>query len=141
VLAASHTVDRSEGFLAARGGTSSVSELFNKEQRDFLRDCAGAYINLDTLTVLPPAEAIRWDPFRMEAGGGLKVRAERWSVDHLDFLELSIVANLNETEEQQEALIRYVESLGLSVSADQEQDTPRLNHLVQSSLAPHRPMS
>jgi hypothetical protein len=142
MLAASHTVDRSEGFLAAhRSDVSSVSELFSKEQRDFLRDCAGSYINVDTLTVLPPVTATRWDPFRVEAGSGLKVRAERWNVDHLDFLELSIVADLDEAEEQQEALSRYVESLGLTVSADQDSKTRRVvNHLVQSSLARHRRM-
>jgi hypothetical protein len=135
VLAASHTVDHSEGFLAARRSrTVSVSELFSKEQRDFLRDST-AYINFDTLTVLPPVAAIRWDPFRMEVGGGLKVRAERWSVDHLDFLELSIVADLDEAEERQQALTGYVKSLGLSVSADESKTGRVVNHLVQRSLS------
>jgi hypothetical protein len=42
------------------------------------------------------------------------VRAERWTVEHLDFLELSVVAPLAEAPRQQRLLEQAVRERGLS---------------------------
>jgi hypothetical protein len=38
----------------------------------------------------------------------LEVRAERWTVDDLDFLELSVVADIEDARKKQAGLAEYV---------------------------------
>jgi hypothetical protein len=137
VLAASLTADRSQRVIAAVGaGERPVQDLFTPEQRDFLHDCAGVAINLDTLTTLPPVAASRWDPFAVQTGSSkLEIRAERWTVGPLDFLELSIVANADDAERDQAALTEYLQSLGFTPDASQDSKTHQvLHYLVEESL-------
>ena len=135
-LSASHTSDRHEGLVAdVADGRRPVEDLFTAEQLDFLHDCAGPAVNLETLTVLPPVTATRWKTVGT-APPGLGVRAERWTVDHLDLLELSIVADLAEARGRQEALTDFVRARGLAVDAEQQAKTRRvLEHLVRRALA------
>jgi hypothetical protein len=135
-LAASLTADRHEGVVAAVGrGDREVADLFVDDQLGFLRDCAPVRVNLATLTVLPPVTATRWGSVD-SAPGGLDVRAERWTVGDLDFLELSTVAEVGEAAATQDLLHGFVRSVGISVAAEQEPKTSQvLRHLVQRALA------
>ena len=136
VLAISHTADRPDDVVVDAGhGRRPATSLFTESQRAFLRDCSPIGINLRTLTVLPPVTATRWDTVE-KAPGHLDVRAERWTVDDLDFLELStVVKQPNEAESRQSALLDYVDSLGLAVDSDPESKTDRvLRRLVMRTL-------
>jgi hypothetical protein len=132
VLAASCSADRAEGVVtdAGRGGRS-VEGLFLAKQVAFLHDCADAQVNLETLTVLPPVTATRWKEVEA-APPELGARAERWTVDDLDFLELSVAADLDDAVTKQAALTTYVRSLGLSVDEERVSKTQQvLLHLAR----------
>jgi hypothetical protein len=111
-----------------------VADLFVAEQVAFLRDCAGVGVNLRTLTVLPPVDAFRWKKIQ-PAVPDLEVRAERWTVGELDFLELSAVAPVDEAPAVQEALTAHLTDQGLAVPADQAPKTSQvLDLLVRQAL-------
>jgi hypothetical protein len=130
VLAASCSAERGEGVVRDAGSESSVKELFRAKQVDFLHDCADVHVNLDALTVLPAVTASRWKDVEA-APPELGVRAERWTVDHLDFLELSVVADIDDAHARQAALARFVTSLDLAVDQGQQSKTKQvLRHLV-----------
>jgi hypothetical protein len=135
LLATSHTAERPGDVVTGAGsGQRPASSLFTESQAAFLRDCAPIRVNLGTLTVLPPVTATRWDRVA-DAPAELDVRAERWTVDHLDFLELSTVAKLEKAESRQSALLEYVDSRGLPVDSAPESKTDRvLDHLVRRTL-------
>ena len=138
VLAASHTCERPGGVVReAGGGRRPVEELLSRDQLAFLRDGAGTAINLRTLTALPPVTATRWKKLTA-APRGLDVRAERWTVGDLDFLELSVVADdPGEAREKQAALTDFVQSQGLVVDPDQQSKTRQvLEHLVARAVDP-----
>ncbi len=135
VLAASLTADRPDGLVAAVArGERRIEDLFCSSQVDFLRDCAGAHVNIGTLSLLPPVTATRWGtvdvvPLAMD------VRAERWTVGDLDFLELSTVATLAEARATQNALVGHLTSLGLTVPSDDQTKTSQvLRLLVRQAL-------
>lgn len=137
VLAASHTDDRPTQVISDVGqGQRSVTDLFTKQQRQFLGDCAGIRVNLDTLTMLAPVAAMRWKTVSV-APPDLSVRAERWTVGDLDFLELSIAVPIEQAPAKQATLTDFVGSLGLTVDPDQETKTRQvLDHLVRPRPAP-----
>jgi hypothetical protein len=136
LLAASLTADRRAGVVAAVAqGDGAVEDLFVDEQLAFLRDCASIGINLGTLTVLPPVTATRWASVE-SAPAGLDVRAERWTVGTLDFLELSTVAGVGEARATQDLLVGFVRSRGIDAPPGQETKTRQvLQHLVERVLA------
>ena len=133
-LAASHTEKRPKPIIpAVVAGQRPIRDLFTDQQLKFLADCAGATVNLDTLTVLPPVTAVRWKNVAA-APEELGLRAERWTVDELDFLELSVVAPVEEASAKQAAVGQFVESLGLDVPDEQETKTRQvIEHLVRIS--------
>ncbi|MGK5110695.1 MULTISPECIES: hypothetical protein [unclassified Geodermatophilus] len=137
LLAASHTYERPGALIReAGGGDRPVAELFTREQLDFLRDCAGTAVNLATLTALPPVTATRWKKVA-EAPAELGLRAERWTVGDLDFLEFSVVADLAEARRTQAALTDFVRSLPLPADpgAKPESKTRQvLEHLVARAV-------
>ena len=66
---------------------------------------------------------------------GLDLRAERWVVGDLDFLELSAVAGLHEATATQERLGVFVRSLGITAPQEQETKTRQvLQRLVEQAL-------
>jgi hypothetical protein len=136
VLAASHTEKPQKSVIpAVEAKQRPFTDLFTDQQLDFLADCADASINLGTLTVLPPVAAARWGKKVIVGPPELELRAERWTVDNLDFLELSAVAAVKDASAKQAAILDFVNSLGLSVPEDQEPKTRQvLNHLVRNSL-------
>ena len=78
--------------------------------------------------------AVRWKKVAV-APPELGLRAERWTVGDLDFLELSAVAPIEEAPDKQAAVLRFVRSLGLDVPDEQEPKTRQvMEHLVRASL-------
>jgi hypothetical protein len=137
VLAASHSCERPGGVVREAGrGDRPVEDLFTPDQMTFLQDCSGTSINPTTLTALPPVTATRWKEV-LAAPSGLDVRAERWTVGDLDFLELSVVADLAEARRRQADLIAFVESRGLAIDSQQQNKTRQvLEHLVARAVEP-----
>jgi hypothetical protein len=130
VLAVSMTADRPGHVITDAADGAPVRSLFLDDQLDFLHDCCDARIDLDALTLLPPVTARRWKEVQT-APAELGVRAERWTVDDLDFLELSIVADPGDALRRQRALAGFVGSLGLTVPPVTETKTRQvLQHLV-----------
>lgn len=136
-LAASLTADWEDDRLAAvRSGDLSVADLFTEEQRKFLAKCSPDPVNLDALTVLADITATRWKEFPTEvAGTELSCRAERWVIDDaFDFLEVSIVSDLERAEQDQAALHYFLAGHSLTVEQSQDNKTQRvLSYLVARS--------
>ena len=107
------------------GRLATCAESSTPEQVALLRGCAGAPVDLGTLTVLPPVAAIRGRAVDA-ALPELEVRAERWTVGDLDPLEPSAVADIDQTRTKQAALTRYVRSRGLAADQDQDNETGQL---------------
>jgi hypothetical protein len=135
-LAASLTADRRNGLVAAVSrGERPVEDLFVAEQLAFLRESSTIGINLATLTVLPAVTATRWGSVD-GTPAGLDLRAERWTVGDLDFLELSAVAPVDGAPAAQQLLAGFVESLDVGAPPDQETKTRQvLRSLVERELA------
>jgi hypothetical protein len=132
-LSVSLTSERPDGLVeTVAGGGRGVGDLLSSDQHRFLEQCAGARVNLDVLSVLPAVSARRWRSFSAPGPGGspLKVRAERWTVLDLDFLELSVVAEVKRAEESQAALTAFVDGLGLTLSDGGAKTTQVLRVLV-----------
>jgi hypothetical protein len=137
VLAASHSCERPGGVVREAGrGDRPVEDLFTADQLAFLQDCSETAINVATLTALPPVTATRWKEV-LAAPSGLGVRAERWTVGDLDFLELSVVADLAEARRRQADLTAFVWSRGLAIGSQQQNKTRQvLEHLVAGAVEP-----
>jgi hypothetical protein len=135
VLAASHTEKRNSIIPAVVAKQRPFTDLFTDQQLEFLADCAGATINLGTVTVLPAVTAVRWGKEVTVGRPELELRAERWTVADLDFLELSALAAVGDASAKQAAILEFVNSLGLAVPEDQEPKTRQvMNYLVRTSL-------
>jgi hypothetical protein len=79
--------------------------------------------------VLPPVTAVRWKKVAV-APPELGLRAERWTVDDLDFSELSAVAPVEDAPAKQAAVLRFVGSLGLDITDEQVPTTRQvMEHL------------
>jgi hypothetical protein len=138
VLAASCSAERADGVLRDGGrGVRSADALFSARQVAFLRDCGGVQVNLRTLTVLPPVAATRWKKVE-GAPPDLEVRAERWTVADLDFLELSVVADIEDARERQAGLTEYVRSLGLVVGERAHSKTESVLRTLVGSIGGRR---
>ena len=87
-------------------------------------------INLDALTLLPLVAATRWKKVRV--GSVRDVVVERWTIDDLDFLELSIRSDtVADAPAAQQELERAVGALNLQPDNDDQSKTERvLAHLA-----------
>jgi hypothetical protein len=97
MLSISLTAERPKGLVAAvAAGERRIGALLSHDQRRLIDECAGTLVNLAALTMLPAVSAMRWTTFAVAGPGGpeLDVRAERWTVQDLDFLELSIAVEV-----------------------------------------------
>ena len=133
MLSLSLTAERPKGLVAAvAAGDSDLSTLLTSDQRRLIDECAGTFVNLAALTMLPPVSAMRWPTFAAPGpdGSALDVRAERWTVHDLDFLELSISVEVQAAQAAQAALIAFVEHNGLQPSAGEAKTTQVLQRLV-----------
>jgi hypothetical protein len=110
---------------AVRDGSEPAHRLFSQGQTRFLADCSGMPINLDALTLLPLVTATRWKKVRV--GSVREVVAERWIVDELDFLELSIRSDtVADAPAAQQELEREVRALNLQPDNANESKTERV---------------
>ena len=133
VLSISLTSELPEGLVGAvAAGQRRVAALLTHDQRRLVDECAGASINLAALTMLPAVSARRWPTFVTPGRGGpaLDIRAERWTVHDLDFLELSIAIEAHTAEAAQAALIAFVEGKGLQPTPGEAKTTQVLRRLV-----------
>jgi hypothetical protein len=123
---------------ALRSNRLAAADLFGKEQRRFLQQCSPGRVNLKALVALADISATRWDEFSVKVDGpDLSVRAERWIIDGaMDFLELSIVSDLDRAERDQAALQHFLAKHSLRVEQNQKNKTQRvLNYLVAQAIS------
>ena len=66
-------------------------------------------------------------------GGALKVRAERWTIPSLDFLELSIAVDVDTAEASQRALEDFVVSKGLQAATGEAKTSQVMQLLVATA--------
>ena len=133
MLSISLTAERPEGRVAAvAAGERGIRALLTDDQERLIKECAGTFVNIAALTTLPAVSAIRWPTFAAPGpdGSSLDVRAERWTVHDLDFLELSITAEVKTAPAAQAALIAFVEREGLQPSMAEAKTTQVLQRLV-----------
>jgi hypothetical protein len=132
VLAASYTADRPARRVArVRAGHEPLRRLFSPAQRRFLADCGDLSVDLDGLTLLPPVRSTRWGPVRKAAGDSeFSIMAERWVVDTLDFLELSIRVAPDVADESKAGFEELVRAHGLRLDSRQETKTRRVLELL-----------
>ena len=134
MLSISLTADRPKGLVAAAAaGERGIGALLNHDQRRLIDESAGTLVNLAALTMLPAVSAMRWPttfPVPGPGGSAMDVRAERWTVHDLDFLELSIAVEVQDAQAAQAALIAFVEGKGLQPSAGEAKTTQVLQRLV-----------
>jgi hypothetical protein len=110
-----------------RRGRDRLRRLFDDDQERSLLDCSPIRVNLDALTLLRAIAATRWEARRV--GGVDDVRAERWTVDDLDFLELSARRDgIDEAEEAQRRLEDGVVAAGLQLAQDASKTQRVLEH-------------
>jgi hypothetical protein len=122
---------------AVRSGRLAAADLFEKEQRRFLQECSSSPVNLDALAALPDIAATRWKAFTAKLNGReLSVRAERWMIDRtIDFLELSIVSDLDRAERDQAGLHHFLAKQGLHAEQNQENKTQRVLSYLAAQTA------
>lgn len=103
-----------------------VESAFSEAQRAFLSRCAEIDVALDGLSVLKPIASTRWKDLMI--GAVPDVTAERWTVDGLDFLELSLRITTGDADagQQQRALIDDVLLHGLELDTSAEPKTVRV---------------
>ena len=133
VLSVSLTVECPDGLVSAvAAGERDVRALLADDQRRLVSECAGTFVNIAALTMLPAVTATRWPGFAVPCPGrpALDVRAERWTVQDLDFLELSVVAEVEAAPAAQAALTAFVEGKGLRPGAGEAKTTQVLQRLV-----------
>jgi hypothetical protein len=136
-LGISLTAERPEGVVAAAVDAGHISALLTKDQRELIDECADARVNLDVLSPLPAVTAMRFPTFTVPGPGGdpLKVRAERWTVHPLDFLELSIAVDVDVAEASQRALEEFVVGNGLRAAAGEAKTSQVMQLLVAAAAA------
>lgn len=133
MLAISLTAERPKGLVAAvAAGERGVNELLTNDQKRLVDECGGIPVNFATLTMLPAVSAMRWPTFPASEPGApaLDVRAERWTIHDLDFLELSIAVDVDVAEAAQAALNAFVERKGLQPSPGEAKTTQVMRELV-----------
>ena len=88
-------------------------------------------VDLDALTLLRPIRATKWDDVPLAVSSDVEVKAERWEIDRLDFLEVSIRVEPGVAEAAQADLEGSLRRRGVHPAPDQETKTRIvLEHLV-----------
>jgi hypothetical protein len=139
-IAASAVATFGQGSLAQAGGGAPLRKgALTSQQESLLWLCSDVWA-LQRVVVLGPIASTKWSDLRL---AGLKVSAERWSVEDLDFLELSIrvkpthddtPADLQTRAEKRQAeFVAAIADLGLSVATDTDNKTQRVLTALASS--------
>jgi hypothetical protein len=110
--------------------------VFSEHHQQFLAACADHRVVLDALTALDPIEATRWKDVEV---GKFTTMVERWTLEGLDFLELSVQLEAGSTEDPLDRLIAFstaVAARGLNPFSRHEAKTRRvLEHLAHRAGA------
>jgi hypothetical protein len=109
-----------------------VGDVFSRQQKQFLADCGPVPVSFDRLTVLGPVRARRWS----FDDAGFAVAAERWTVDALDILELSLLVNPHDAPFIQLAFLAFVRRCGLDPDATQQTRTQAVLDYLSRRLPP-----
>jgi hypothetical protein len=129
VLAASHDAKRKGVDLdeVLEGGPAGA--LFDVRQVAFLREATGLAVDLDELAVLGPILATKWSEVKpLER---LDAEAERWRLDDLDFLEISLRREPGTASSARAELEAELRRLGLEPASEQRPKTEAvLEHLL-----------
>jgi hypothetical protein len=136
VLSIALTAERPDDLVAdVADGRRPVEELFTADQAELIDSGGDSFVNLRTLSLLPPISARRWRSFTVQGPGprALDLRAERWTVADLDFLELSIVEDVEQGEAAQAALLGFVADQRLVPSDGGPKTTQVLRTLVAAA--------
>jgi hypothetical protein len=111
-------------------------EVFSEHHQQFLAACADRRVVLDALTPMGPIEATRWKDVEV---GKFTTMVERWTLEGLDFLELSIQLEAGSEEDPLDRLIAFstaAAARGLNPFSRQETKTRRvLEHLAHRAGA------
>lgn len=136
-LGISLTAERPDGLVAAAAEEGGVAALLTQHQRQLIEQCAGTRVNLDVLSLLPAVSAMRYPAFPVPGPGGttLKVRAERWTIPSMDFLELSIAVDVDEAAACQQALEEFVAAKGLTAAVGEAKTTQVMQLLVATAAS------
>lgn len=127
VLAASAQADlESDPLDQVRRRDVLPSGLLSSAQEEYVADCAAIRVNLEAATRLGPIDATRWKSVGPADLDALEVRAERWTVAGLDFLELSAKVPPEDAEQAARALDAALTGLGLPPPREQETKTRRV---------------
>jgi hypothetical protein len=114
---------------AALEGRNGVKPLFTEEQEEFLEECTPFRLRFGVLRLFGMIEATKWE--QVSVGPVTDVTVERWKLDRLDFLELSVRSEEDKAAKEKDALERALGDLGLAVAAQQPLKTRVvLEHLV-----------
>jgi hypothetical protein len=130
VLAASLKAELEASAVASvedSDGAGVPEGVLTDDQARFLDECGPVRVNPAELTRLGPIAAIKWGDADADALGDLEIRAERWTVGGLDFLEVSIkVDDLAEAEKKQRALDAALKDLGVRPDTNDDSKTRRV---------------
>ncbi len=99
---------------ATRQG-GNISGAFTAEQEEYLGDAHEPPIELDELQALGPIQARKWSSLEKDHFPH-DIRAERWLIDELQFLEFSIRVDWDEAKEAQRGLHRLLTDRGVDLS-------------------------
>jgi hypothetical protein len=111
-------------------GAFSPQKVFTNDQQDYLATCADQRVVLSALTPLGPIAATRWET----KIGEFNTKVERWTVEGLDFLELSVQLKAGSQGDPFERLLAFTTAVAtheLNPFGPQETKTRRvLEHLA-----------
>lgn len=123
VKSASFTMPVEKGLIKkAAAGDKSIAKLFSKEQERFLTDMADRKIDYDTLSVLGPLKAHRWE--FMDPGCPWEITAELWKREDGDrLMELSIKASIIQAAAAIGGFRAFIAEVGAQQDADEQSKT------------------
>jgi len=121
--------------LSASPGAVSVADFFGDAQLDFLADGSPLRINVAELTLLGPVATKKWESVVVSTEHQVEVEVERWTIDELDFLELSTkVKDAAQAPAAQQRLLQAIADIGLTVdTAGASKTETVLNYLAGKS--------
>jgi hypothetical protein len=132
-VAASAVATFAQGSLAQAGGGAPLRKGTLTSQQDSLLWLCSDVWAAQRLVVLGPIASTKWDDVPL---AGTKVNAERWTVEDMDFLELSIRVKPKDhddrsdletrAEKRQAELAAAIADLGLQVATNTDNKTQRV---------------
>lgn len=133
-VAASVVATFGQGSLARAGsGAPLHAGTLTDSQLSFIATCTGVRIVPERLVTLGPIVATKWNDLPLAR---MKVDAERWTVEGMDFLEFSVRVRPNDHDDQfdlntraekrQAELVAAITDFGLQVATNTDNKTQRV---------------